>query len=115
MRVYELVVILESSLDDDEIQEQIDKISSLVSAQDGSVLKIDRWGRKRFAYELKDRWEGYYVIVQLKGEPKMVAEVERNLYITDEVLRHKISRLPVHVAEKVLSRVGSTPSTPSED
>lgn len=113
MRLYEIVLILDSSLEDEEIQGLIDRVGSLVTSQGGEVVDIDRWGRRRFSYELADRWEGYYTIVQAQGEPEMVTEVDRNLSITDEVLRHKIVRLPSHVAQRVLARANTAPS--SED
>lgn len=111
MRLYELVVILDSSLDEDAISDHLDRIGKTIVSQGGSTVSVDHWGRRRFAYELADRWEGYYVVIQAQGEPAMVAELERTLLITDDVLRHKVIRLPENVASKILSRVGSTPAS----
>lgn len=93
-RPYEIVLIIDSALDEDVIQATLDKTAELIKAQGGLVGRVDKWGRKRFAYELKNRWEGYYAIIEFDAEPEAVAELDRVLSITDEVLRHKVIRTP---------------------
>ncbi len=93
-RPYEVVLIIDSALDEETIKSTLDKTTDLVKAQGGLVGRVEKWGRKRFAYELKNRLEGYYAIVELDAEPEVVAELDRVLSITDEVLRHKIIRTP---------------------
>lgn len=93
-RPYEVVLIIDSALDEDVIKASLDKTAELVKAQGGLVGRVEKWGRKRFAYELKNRWEGYYAIIEIDAEPEVVAELDRVLSITDEVLRHKIIRTP---------------------
>ena len=58
------------------------------------MRNIERWGRRRFAYEIDDRNEGYYVVVTFSAEPVAQAELERTLNLADEVLRHKVIVLP---------------------
>lgn len=99
-RAYEVVLIIDSALDEDAIKAVIDKAADLVKSQDGIVGRIDKWGRKRFSYELKNRWEGYYAVVELEAEPEAVAELDRVLSITDEILRYKIIRTPEHSGKK---------------
>ncbi len=93
-RPYEVVLIIDSALDEDTIKSTLDKTTDLVKNQGGLVGRVEKWGRKRFAYELKNRWEGYYAIIELDAEPEVVSELHRVLSITDEVLRHKIIRTP---------------------
>lgn len=93
-RPYEVVLIIDSALDEDAIKATLDKATDLVKTQGGLVGRVEKWGRKRFAYELKNRWEGYYAVVELDAEPEVVAELDRVLSIADEVLRHKIIRTP---------------------
>ncbi len=93
-RPYEVVLIIDSALDEDAIRATLDKATDLVKTQGGLVGRVEKWGRKRFAYELKNRWEGYYAVVELDAEPEVVAELDRVLSIADEVLRHKIIRTP---------------------
>ncbi|NNN18506.1 MAG: 30S ribosomal protein S6 [Acidimicrobiaceae bacterium] len=99
-RPYEVVLIVDSALDEETIKSTLDKTIDLVKAQGGLVGRVEKWGRKRFAYELKNKWEGYYAIVELDAEPEVVAELDRVLSITDEVLRHKIIRTPEHSAKQ---------------
>jgi small subunit ribosomal protein S6 len=65
-----------------------------VRSRGGSVGRIDRWGRRTFAYELKHRTEGFYVFIEVVAEPEAITEVDRTLTLTDEVLRHRIIRQP---------------------
>ena len=68
--------------------------------------KVDRWGKRRFAYEVRHRNEGYYVLIDALAEPTAVAEVDRMLGLADEVIRHKVIRLP----EKAVTVRSSRPS-----
>ena len=60
----------------------------------GSADPIDRWGKRAFAYEMRHRREGYYVVMEFTAEPAVAAEIDRLLDLADEVLRHKTVRLP---------------------
>ncbi|SHE86477.1 small subunit ribosomal protein S6 [Ferrithrix thermotolerans DSM 19514] len=108
MRVYEIVVILDSSLEDDQIDEYLSRIDAVVSSNEGGVLGNERWGRRRFSYEINHRSEGYYVIVRVQGVPATVAELDRTLSISDEVIRHKVIRLPEKVAVKYLQSASAS-------
>jgi small subunit ribosomal protein S6 len=94
MRPYEVMVIIDSSLEDDVIRATIDRATQLVTAAGGHVGKVDRWGKRRFAYEVKHRSEGYYVLIEVTAEPAVLDELDRNLGLADEVVRHKVIRLP---------------------
>jgi small subunit ribosomal protein S6 len=94
MRPYEAMVILESSVDDAAIEANVSRVKDLVTAKSGTVGQVEKWGRRRFAYELKHRWEGNYTVIQLNAGPDTVAELDRMFTLSDDVLRHKIVRLP---------------------
>lgn len=98
MRPYEVVVIVDAGLDDEAIRNTIDRATELVRSRGGNPNRVDRWGKRRFAYELKHKWEGYYALLDITAEPAVVAELDRMLTLADEVLRHKIVRLPDGVA-----------------
>jgi small subunit ribosomal protein S6 len=100
MRPYEVVVILDATLEDDVIRASIDKATELIRNRGGNPNRVDRWGKRRFAYELKHRWEGYYALLDVTAEPQVMAELDRMLHLADEVVRHKIIRLPDAVADK---------------
>ena len=94
MRPYEVVVIIDAGLEEDGIRAIVDRATELIGARGGQVLRVDRWGKRRFAYELRHRWEGYYVLIETSAEPPVMAELDRMLSLADEVIRHKVVRLP---------------------
>ncbi|MDA8026720.1 MAG: 30S ribosomal protein S6 [Actinomycetota bacterium] len=102
VRPYELMVILDSRLSDGDADAIVNRVTDL-ARQDGNVGKIDRWGRRKLAYEINKVQEGNYSVIEFGSTPQTVAEIARVLSITDGVLRHKIIRLPERVA-------GSTPA-----
>ena len=94
MRAYELMVIFESGLDDQAIDDQVKSVASQVAARGATVASADRWGRRRFAYEIDHKTEGYYVVWQLTADGADLEGLERSLRLADEVVRHKLVRLP---------------------
>jgi small subunit ribosomal protein S6 len=98
MRPYEVMIILDAGLEEEAIRSAVDRATELIKSRGGVPGSIDRWGRRRFAYELKHKWEGYYVVLQAEAEPSVMTELDRFLFLADEVLRHKVIRLPDDVA-----------------
>ncbi len=98
MRPYEVMVILDAGLEDDATRAAIDRTTELVRSRGGTVGRVDRWGKRRFAYELHHRWEGYYVVFEVSSTPEVMAELDRVLSLAEEVIRHKIVRVPDKVA-----------------
>jgi small subunit ribosomal protein S6 len=94
MRPYEVVIIFDAGLEEEVIGSVLDRAAETVSTHGGTVGRVDRWGRRRFAYELAHRQEGYYVLLGMNGSPEVVAELDRVLTLADEVLRHKTVRIP---------------------
>ena len=94
MREYECMLILPAEADEALVTTAVDRISKVINPTGGEVTKLDRWGRKRFAYELARQMEGYYVVVQFHAEPATQQELDRALKIADEVIRHKVLLLP---------------------
>ncbi len=100
MRAYEVVVIFDATLEEEAIRPVLDRAIAPIT-RDGAKVTTDRWGKRRFAYELKHRWEGNYVLLAFNTESvEALAELDRGLYLADEVLRHKVMRIPEHVAGK---------------
>ncbi len=100
MRPYEVMIILEANVEDSTVDEVTKKTQDIVKAAKGEAGVVDRWGKRRFAYELKKRWEGYYLRIEFKLDPAGVKELDRQLSLDDNVLRHKVVRLPDHIAGK---------------
>ena len=98
MRPYEVMIIFDAGLEEDAIRAAVDRSTELVRSRGGTPGKVDRWGRRRFAYELKHRWEGYYVLLEASAEPAVMSELDRALFLADEVIRHKVIRRPDRMA-----------------
>ncbi len=92
MRKYEVVFVLRPDLDEEKNASLIEKFKDLIESQGGEILKIDKWGKRRLAYEVKDLREGVYIIVHMNAEPEVATELDRVFKIADEVLRHIIVR-----------------------
>ena len=94
MRPYEVMVIFDADLEEEEIRSAVDRSRKLIESKGAELGYVDFWGKRRFAYRLKHRWEGYYVVFQAKAEPAAMDELNRTLSLADEVLRHKVLRVP---------------------
>jgi small subunit ribosomal protein S6 len=90
LRNYETMLILPAEADESVVGTAVERITTIVSRAGGEVGKIDRWGRKRFAYELDSRTEGYYAVVEFTADPAAIAELDRTLQLADEVVRFKV-------------------------
>ena len=86
MNKYESVIIINPSADEDKVKSLIDRFSDLINKQ-GKVTKVDTLGKKKLAYEVKKNKEGIYVVFYFEAEPTLIAELERNYRITDEVIK----------------------------
>jgi len=93
MRPYEVMIILDPSLDDDVIRAEVDRAVELIRSRGGSTGRVDRWGRRRLAYEIAHKREGYYVLLEASAEPEVMSELDRTLHLADGVLRHKVIRI----------------------
>ncbi len=93
-RAYELALVIRmESGGDDSINEQITNVQAWVEVEElGQVTKIDRWGRRRLAYEIDRQRDGYYVILEASIDPKGLPEIERNLKLASGILRYLIVR-----------------------
>ena len=94
MRPYEVMVIFDADLEEEAVRSAVDRATQLLQSRGAELGYVDFWGKRRFAYRLKHRWEGYYVVFQAKSEPGAMDELNRTLSLADEVLRHKVLRIP---------------------
>ncbi|HOU28327.1 MAG TPA: 30S ribosomal protein S6 [Thermoleophilia bacterium] len=90
---YELMLIVNPNADEARQTEIVDRLRTDVEKSKGAVVGIDEWGKRKLAYEIDKESEGVYTVITFTAEPKTLAEVERVLSITDEVLRFKTKRL----------------------
>jgi small subunit ribosomal protein S6 len=96
MRRYEMMIILDPSLEESTVQPSLDQFLSVISTGGGSVDKIDVWGRRRLAYEIEKKPDGIYAVVDMVAEPDAVSELDRQLSLNEAVLRTKILRPETH-------------------
>jgi small subunit ribosomal protein S6 len=92
VRHYEVMVILDPTLDERTVGPNLDKLLSVVPQQGGKIDKVDIWGRRRLAYEIAKQSEGIYAVVDLTAEPATVSELDRQLGLNETVLRTKVLR-----------------------
>jgi len=84
------MLILPSEADESVVSGALDRITRVVGEGGGAVGHVDRWGRRRLAFEVDRQTEGYYVVVEFTAEPDVIVELERTLHLADEVLRFKV-------------------------
>ena len=106
MRRYETVFIVKSSTGEDEITAIIEKVSSIITGDGGTVLMVDRWGLKKLAYLIKKESQGYYIHIDYAAVPIAVAEIERIFKIDDRLLKYMTLKLadacdPTTVQEEI--------------
>jgi small subunit ribosomal protein S6 len=93
------MLVLRPDAPDDQVQAVIDRATRSIATADGQIVKVSPWGRRRLAYAIGQQHEGSYFIIQFDAPASAVLELERGLNITEEVMRHLITRV-----EKPLSR-----------
>ncbi len=96
MRQYEIMVILDPTLDERTVAPSLDTFLNVIRGDGGTVDKVDIWGRRRLAYEIAKHAEGIYAVVDLKAQHATVAELDRQLNLNESVLRTKVMRKDKH-------------------
>ena len=92
MRTYEVMVILDPSLDERTVAPSLDTYLNVVRQDGGQVESVDVWGKRRLAYEIDKNAEGIYAVIDLRAEPATVKELDRQLTLNESVLRTKVLR-----------------------
>lgn len=90
MRGYEVMYIIRPDLDEEQTNAVVEKFKGLLETQGATVQNVEKWGKRRLAYEVRDQVEGFYVVMTFRCEPPVVAELERVLKIADEVIKYLI-------------------------
>ena len=92
MRQYELMVILDPETEERSVDKTMDKFLTVVKNDGGTVENVDIWGRRRLAYDIKKKSEGIYVVVNMTTEPATAQELDRQLNLSESVMRTKLLR-----------------------
>ena len=96
MRRYELMIILDPNIEERTVAPSIDQFLGVVKTDGGSVEKVDVWGRRRLAYDIKKKSEGIYAVIDLTAQPATVKELDRQLNLNESILRTKVIRPEAH-------------------
>ena len=92
MRHYEVMIILDPSLDERTVAPSLENYLNVIRTSGGTVEKVDVWGKRRLAYEINKHSEGIYALLDVNSEPDAVKEMDRQLSLTESVLRTKVLR-----------------------
>ena len=92
MSRYEVIVIVDPALTEDGVEAEIDGLREIVLKKGGEVLEVQKWGKKRLAYEVKKRREGQYLLLKVGGPGEVVADLDRHFRITEAILKGTVVR-----------------------
>lgn len=93
MNKYQLLFIIDNSIDDEAKDAVIEKFSSLIQELGGTVGMLDKWGTRKYAYPINFKNEGYYVLMQFEADPTVPAEIDRQMRINDNIVRQLITKM----------------------
>ena len=88
MREYETIIVLDPSLGDAGLDEEIGRVQNIITTRNGEVVAVEKWGRRKLAYEVNKRKEGIYALVRFKGHGEILAELEHRFRLNESMLRH---------------------------
>jgi len=114
LRNYQSVLILKPDLDEAQVEQSIEKITSIISKFGGSILKLDNWGKKRLAYRVKKNKFGYYLNIYHTCEQGGVPALEKEYQLYDLVIKYLVIRLEERDIERVMSKAAAEASATAE-
>lgn len=100
MSEYEVIVIYEAGLTEEALEAQVELFRGFIDRERAELLEVQKWGRRRLAYEIKKKREGSYIFFRVKGKPTFPQAVERQLKFSEVVLRHLAVRVERAAGEK---------------
>ncbi len=115
MNKYEVVYIIDPAVEEEARKELIAKYNALIANNGGSVDKVEEWGKRRLAYAIDYKTEGYYVLVNFQAESELPKELERNLQISDSIIRYQVIRLLEKKASVKPRPVRTAPAAPAAE
>jgi small subunit ribosomal protein S6 len=104
MQKYETLYILQPALSDDQVDEIVKTFEAVIPDNKGSLIKTDKWGKRKLAYRVGKHWEGYYVLYEYEGSGAIQRELERRLKIHDDVMRYLTTAVDPRMAAELERR-----------
>jgi len=112
MRKYETIFILNPDLEEEQAQSAIEKVKGIITQTNGEILKVEDWGKRKLAYEVKKKAKGHYILIHFLGLPALLSELERNFRVMDSVIKFQSVRLD---ERQTSFSEGPLPEEPSEE
>ena len=100
-RTYESVVIINAALEDEQVEATISRMQETITTHGGELIELDKWGRKRLAYPIKKAKSGYYVVIRFNATTDLVATLERNYRLDENVIRYLTIQLDKFALEAI--------------
>ena len=102
MDVYEVMFIIIPELDEEQVENTISRFHTIIERTGGEPGDVNHWGRRKLAYEIDYRTDGYYVVMEFTVGERTLVELKRILRVSDDVLRHMVVKLPPTYAHRPL-------------
>ena len=93
MRKYETIFILDPDLEEEQALSVIEKVKGIITQTNGEILKVEDWGKRKLAYEVKKKPKGHFILIHFQGSPALLSELERNFRVMDAVIKFQSVRL----------------------
>jgi small subunit ribosomal protein S6 len=111
VQAYETLFIINPDLEEDGITRTIEIVQDVITAGGGTVLKVDKWGRRQLAYQVQKKREGYYVLLYFQAPPTLIDELNRRYKLTDTIMRYLVVQLRKTQEEEILRSASLAEST----
>lgn len=108
MNLYETILILDPSLEENAAEKIVEKVKGIISKHSGEILKTENWGKRRLAYTIKKQNKGLYVLITFKAVPDVLEELDRLFKVSDQFLKTLTIKLEKKQAEAVMSSLTET-------
>ena len=112
---YETLFIINPDLEESEITKAIDAVQEIITAGGGTILKVDRWGRRQLAYLIQNKREGYYVVIYFQAPSTIIDELNRRYKLTDSIMRNLVVQPNKSQVEEIMRSVSSPETTVSTE
>ncbi|MEA5649060.1 MAG: 30S ribosomal protein S6 [Cutibacterium granulosum] len=96
MRKYEVIILIDPTVEERQVDSVMEKYLKVVTDEKGTVDKVDVWGKRRLAYEIQNKSEAIYVVLNVTCEPATVQEIDRLFAIDEKIMRTKVMRPEIH-------------------
>jgi small subunit ribosomal protein S6 len=107
---YETIFIINPNIESENVERIIEDVQNLITGSEGEVIKVDKWGKKRLAYEVKGNRDGFYVLINFEADPQFILRLGRYYSLTDEIIKNMTVR-----AERPSTEFEGKPSSDDEE